>query len=271
MPPRLVLLSDHGAHGQRLARVMAARGVPIAAVVVTSVLVPPQAPNWSEKAKFLAVKARRELAFWLRHRQIYAPLGTQVVPGGTVNSPRTFQALRSVAPDFILVATTKLLPQSAIDAARIGAINVHPAILPYVRGSGVPAHSLRLGVPLGATLHFIDAGIDTGKLIERRLLPVAQQSSTLQQLSVALDELGANMMADVALQIAQTGEAPLSTAQTARFPLHKWQNAEGLRAANELAKSGRARELFEAYQAATDGPPHYRLASDWMPDAWETA
>lgn len=269
MTTRMVLLSDHGAHGLRLARVLAARGVPIAAVVVASVLVPGEAQNWGDRAKFFAAKARRELAFWLRHRHLYAPLQTQVVPGGAVNSARTVAALRRAAPDYLLIGTNKILEQPAIDTAKHGAINVHPAILPLVRGSGVPGHSLRLGVPLGATLHFIDAGIDTGTLIERRLLPISQPASTLREVSLALDELGANLMADVALQIAQTGAKPPSTSQTARFPLYKWQGSEGLRAANEQAKSGRARELFEAYQGLTDGPPHFRLPFDWMPETLE--
>lgn len=269
MTSRLVLLSDHGAHGLRLARVLAARGVPIAAVVVASVLLPDKAQNWGATAKFLASTARRELAFWLRHRRLYGALGAPIVPGGAVNSARTIAALQRAAPDYLLIGTNKILKQPAIDTAKHGAINVHPAILPLVRGSGVPGHSLRLGVPLGATLHFIDAGIDTGDLIQRRLLSVSQPASTLREVSLALDELGAKLLADVAFGIAQTGETPLSTSQTARFPLHKWQDAPGLRAANDLAKAGRALELFKAYQGLTDGPPHYTLPPDWMPEAWQ--
>jgi formyltetrahydrofolate-dependent phosphoribosylglycinamide formyltransferase len=58
------------------------------------------------------------------------------------------------------------------------AINVHPALIPAFCGQGMYGHRvheavLEHGVKLtGATVHFVDAGYDTGPIILQRAIPV---------------------------------------------------------------------------------------------------
>ncbi len=49
---------------------------------------------------------------------------------------------------------------------RLGILNVHLGLLPEVRGMSSPEWSLLQGVPLGITFHYMDAGIDTGPVLQ---------------------------------------------------------------------------------------------------------
>lgn len=52
-------------------------------------------------------------------------------------------------------------------------VNIHPSLLPAFPGRHAVADALAAGVPeTGVTVHFVDAGIDTGPVIEQRSVPV---------------------------------------------------------------------------------------------------
>jgi phosphoribosylglycinamide formyltransferase-1 len=52
-------------------------------------------------------------------------------------------------------------------------INVHPALLPQFPGAHAIEEALAAGVPVtGATVHYVDEGIDTGDVIVQREVPV---------------------------------------------------------------------------------------------------
>jgi methionyl-tRNA formyltransferase len=48
-----------------------------------------------------------------------------------------------------------------------GVVNVHPGFLPYNRGRNAQIWAIIDGTPVGATLHYMDDGVDTGPLVER--------------------------------------------------------------------------------------------------------
>jgi methionyl-tRNA formyltransferase len=52
-------------------------------------------------------------------------------------------------------------------------INLHPAYLPYNRGAFTNVWSIVDGTPAGATLHYIDTGVDTGDVIARSRVTVS--------------------------------------------------------------------------------------------------
>ncbi|WP_159502142.1 formyltransferase family protein [Microbacterium sp. 18062] len=69
-------------------------------------------------------------------------------------------------------------------------VNVHGAPLPGYRGLPVVAAAfaiLRAEVEFGVTLHRVDAGIDTGAVIERRMFPMPADV-TLEELSMAVTQ-----------------------------------------------------------------------------------
>lgn len=76
-----------------------------------------------------------------------------------------------------------IIKNNIIDALRIGLINDHLAILPYIRGRSVVEYSLLFGVPIAATTHLVDEGIDTGSIINIYPYPgVENRYSTVKQI-----------------------------------------------------------------------------------------
>jgi len=52
-------------------------------------------------------------------------------------------------------------------------LNIHPALLPAFPGLHAQEQAIRYGVRFsGVTVHFVDAGTDTGPVIDQRVVPV---------------------------------------------------------------------------------------------------
>jgi len=57
-------------------------------------------------------------------------------------------------------------------------INIHPSLLPAFPGLHAPAQALAAGVAeTGVTVHFVDAGMDTGPILAQRPVPVYPNDS----------------------------------------------------------------------------------------------
>jgi phosphoribosylglycinamide formyltransferase-1 len=75
--------------------------------------------------------------------------------------------LRSLKPELIVSAGfMKILGQEVLASYMGRIINTHPALLPLFPGAHAVRDALQAGVlETGATVHFVDAGIDTGQII----------------------------------------------------------------------------------------------------------
>jgi methionyl-tRNA formyltransferase len=65
-----------------------------------------------------------------------------------------------------------ILRADILDLFPAGVINLHPGYLPYNRGAFTNVWSIVDGSPAGATLHYIDPGVDTGDLIAQSRVEV---------------------------------------------------------------------------------------------------
>ena len=86
------------------------------------------------------------------------------------------ESLRALRPDVLLVwSYSMLLPPELIAVAPKGAFNLHGGILPAYRGGHVMNWAILNGErESGATLHYIDAGIDTGDVVADERFPIEQ-------------------------------------------------------------------------------------------------
>src|SRR5258705_11044849 len=70
-----------------------------------------------------------------------------------------------------------------------GVVNIHPALLPWNRGTYANVWTIIDQTPAGATLHYIDAGVDTGDIVAQQ--PVAvRPDDTGQTLYERLEQAG---------------------------------------------------------------------------------
>ena len=98
--------------------------------------------------------------------------------------------LKSQNPDLIVLAGFLVnISKDIVDAFENKIINIHPSLIPSFCGKGyyglkVHEAALKRGVKVtGATVHFVDAGIDTGKIIIQKVVDVlpGDDAKTLQR------------------------------------------------------------------------------------------
>jgi methionyl-tRNA formyltransferase len=84
-----------------------------------------------------------------------------------VNDARVVELAQRLKPDVIAVFGTSLIRGPLLGMGRLGMVNLHGGLSPEYRGADCTFWALYNGEPekVGCTLHYIDAGIDTGKLI----------------------------------------------------------------------------------------------------------
>lgn len=107
-----------------------------------------------------------------------------ILKGAHFRHPAGLQALRNLDLDYLIaVHFPYAVPETVLSIPRVGVLNLHPGYLPYNRGWHTPSWALLEGTPIGATLHFMDAGIDTGDIVHQRpLLPTpGDTANTLYQ------------------------------------------------------------------------------------------
>ncbi|MDG2497526.1 MAG: phosphoribosylglycinamide formyltransferase [Aquiluna sp.] len=70
-------------------------------------------------------------------------------------------------PDLVVLAGfMKILPANFVNALSPRIINLHPSLLPEFRGAHAVRDALAAGVKkTGATIHIVDEGVDTGKIL----------------------------------------------------------------------------------------------------------
>jgi methionyl-tRNA formyltransferase len=93
-----------------------------------------------------------------------------------INHPSVVALARELQPDLIAVFGTSLIRGELLRMGRLGMANLHGGLSPEYRGADCTFWALYNREPhkVGCTLHWIDAGIDTGGLIAHvcpRVLP----------------------------------------------------------------------------------------------------
>ena len=84
------------------------------------------------------------------------------------------EMLRPYAPDYICLAGYMRIVGAPILAVYEGQIvNIHPALLPSFPGLHAQRQAIDAGVKVsGCTVHFVDAGMDSGPIIMQTAVPV---------------------------------------------------------------------------------------------------
>jgi len=111
------------------------------------------------------------------------------------NSETCIDLIRNIGHDILAIASAPILKSAVFKSARIGCLNAHPGWLPRYRGIGANAFALAQGHLPGVTLHWVDAGIDTGRIIVRETVPVTRRDS-VSRINDRAVRRGAEMMAE---------------------------------------------------------------------------
>lgn len=119
--------------------------------------------------------------------------GLKVVQPPTLRNEEAVEVLRSHDADLMVVAAYGLLlPQSVLDAPRLGCVNVHASLLPRWRGAAPIQRCILAGDPQsGVTIMGMEAGLDTGPIYLQRVVRL-EARETGASLHDKLAQLGAS-------------------------------------------------------------------------------
>ena len=123
-------------------------------------------------------------------------LGIEVLSVPNHNDPKCKEILENYQPELTVLGGTRIIKDYILSIAKLGTINTHPGLLPWLRGSSSVGWALYKNIKQGATVHYINPGIDTGAIILREELPV-YHSDTYETLNYRVTLLAAQLTARV--------------------------------------------------------------------------
>jgi phosphoribosylglycinamide formyltransferase-1 len=129
-------------------------------------------------ARVVLVLSNRERAPGLAVAQA-AALRTAVVSHRDYDTREGFDArlvteLRAAGAEYVVLAGfMRIVTRVLLDAFPNRVINIHPALLPAFPGLDAQAQALGYGARItGCTVHFVDAGTDSGPIIAQAAVPI---------------------------------------------------------------------------------------------------
>jgi methionyl-tRNA formyltransferase len=154
-----------------------------------------------------AGRGRQPAASPVKQRALAA--GLPVCQPATLKAPAALAELAAWDADLLVVAAYGLiLPQAALDAPRLGCVNIHASLLPRWRGAAPIQRALLAGdSETGVSIMRMEAGLDTGPVYRFAPLAIAPED-TGGSLTARLAELGATALLDALPGILDGSLAP---------------------------------------------------------------
>ena len=123
--------------------------------------------------------------------------GLDVFQPERIRRPEGVERLRTVAPEImVIVGYGQIIPQSILDLAPRGILNVHASLLPKYRGAAPIQWAIANGESTtGVTIMQIDAGLDTGEMLRKAETSIGENETAIE-LSPRLAESGADLLVE---------------------------------------------------------------------------
>jgi len=120
---------------------------------------------------------------------------------------KVIRALREDGADFVALAGfMRMVKQGLLTAFAGRIVNIHPSLLPAFPGLKSWQQAVEYGVKVsGCTVHFVDAGMDTGPILVQRTVPVLADD-TPEALHARIQEQE-HLAYPEALQLVASGRA----------------------------------------------------------------
>jgi hypothetical protein len=184
-----------------------------------------------------------------------------------VNGAEAVAFVQSTAADVIAVSGTKIVraPIFAVAPAR-GLLNLHTGISPYVKGGpNCTLWCLAKGEPqlIGATIHVLDPGIDSGPIVTTAQLDIAGDE-TPGQLVAGTTALGHDLYVAALRELARHGtlrSVPQATLGEGTTYFTRQWNVVELGRALRFVRGGRLRRWVADGRPAPEPPRLVELAA----------
>ncbi|MEM9700799.1 MAG: methionyl-tRNA formyltransferase [Pseudomonadota bacterium] len=198
---------------------------------------PPRPAGRGKKDRPTSVHARAtELGFEVR------------TPESLKNEQASFSALN--ADVAVVVAYGLILPQSILDAPRLGCLNIHASLLPRWRGAAPIHRAIMAGdAQTGVCIMQMEAGLDTGPVLLRDVTDIGATETT-GALHDRLSEMGATLIVEALTRHESLTPEP--------------QPPDGVTYAEKIDKA----EALVDWTASADAVDHKIRGLSPFPGAW---
>ncbi len=152
-----------------------------------------QADKRSGRGKILTATPVKKLAL---------EMGFFCAEPNDLKDPNVLSILKGLSPDaIVVVAYGKFLPKEILELPRFGCLNLHASLLPSHRGPSPISTAILSGDDqTGNTVMMMDAGMDTGSILDRQIIKIGQKD-TAGSLHDKLMELGASLMVETLIKL----------------------------------------------------------------------
>lgn len=135
-------------------------------------------------------------------------LGLPVMQPEGLRGASVQAALSGLDPDLLVVAAYgRIIPPTVLALPRLGAVNLHPSLLPAYRGASPIQAAVADGVATtGVTVMYVTDELDAGDIIVQREVPIGPDE-TAGELEARLAVIGSELLVEAVRLIAR-GEAP---------------------------------------------------------------
>ena len=152
--------------------------------------------NGTLQSQVVCVISNKETAYGLERARKHHIPAYFINPKEEGYDDKVFEVLKEQEVDLVILAGyLKILNQDLVDAYKGRIINIHPSLLPKFGGKGfygIHVHEAVIAAgekESGATVHFVDGGIDTGKTILQKKLEVMADDTVESLQKRILDQI----------------------------------------------------------------------------------
>jgi len=184
--------------------------------------------------------------------QISGLTESYIFDGSRLSEPDTMESIRKLMPEIgISVFFGYMISRNLLDVFPLECVNVHPSFLPYNRGAHPNIWSILECTPAGATIHYVDNGIDTGDIIAQKEVPV-EPIDTGKTLYHKLECACVKLFMDT-WPIIRAGNACRIPQSIKNGTYHRSKDVEKIDEI-DLDRTYMARELIDTIRARTFSP-----------------
>ena len=120
--------------------------------------------------------------------------GLELLQAKNLSDPGLAARLAAYEPDLFVVVAFSILPPELLEIPALGALNLHPSLLPAYRGAAPIIRALVNGEQTtGITTILIDARLDAGDILMQQSVAIGPEE-TAGELEGRLQDLGADLL-----------------------------------------------------------------------------
>lgn len=167
------------------------------------------------------------------------------------------EIIKMNADIIVTCAFGQIVPEVILSQPRLGCINVHASLLPYLRGGAPIHHALIDGYDkTGITIMYMDKGLDTGDIISQEELPILD-SDNVGTLHDKLSDMGASLLKETLPSIVSGTNNRIKQDDSLSTFAHNISREE-----EHLDFNRSAREVFNHIRGLNPFPTSYAIINN---------